>query len=39
MEKYFEVDHFKLNSKDLSLPKDKRLDFNIWLDQKKFYDC
>ena len=30
----FEVDHFKLNSKDMSIPKDKRLDFNIWLDKK-----
>ncbi len=32
--KTFEVDHFKLNSKDMSLPKDKRLDFDIWLDKK-----
>jgi hypothetical protein len=32
--KTYEVDHFKLNSKDLSLPKDKRLDFDIWLDKK-----
>ena len=32
--KTFEVDHFRLNSKDMSIPKDKRLDFNIWLDQK-----
>ena len=30
----YEFDHFKLNSKDMSLPKDKRLDFNIWLDKK-----
>ena len=30
----YEVDHFKLISKDMSLPKDKRLDFNIWLDKK-----
>ena len=30
----YEVDHFKLNSKDMSLPKDKRLDFNIWFDKK-----
>ena len=30
----YEVDHFKLNSKDMSLPKDKRLDFDIWLDKK-----
>ena len=31
----YEVDHFKLNSKDMSLPKDKRLDFDIWFDKKK----
>ena len=30
----YEVDHFKLNSKDISLPKDKRLDFDIWFDKK-----
>ena len=30
----YEVDHFKLKSKDVSLPKDKRLDFDIWLDKK-----
>ena len=30
----YEVDHFKLNSKNMSLPKDKRLDFDIWLDKK-----
>ena len=36
--KTYEVDHFKLNSKDMSLPKDKRLDFDIWFDKKKFYD-
>ena len=34
MEKVYKVDHFKLNSKDMSLPKDKRLDFNIWYDKK-----
>jgi hypothetical protein len=32
--KTYEVDHFKLNSKDMSLPKDKRLDFDIWFDKK-----
>ena len=32
--KIYEVDHFKLNSKDMSLPKDKRLDFDIWFDKK-----
>ena len=30
----YEVDHFKLKSKNMSLPKDKRLDFNIWYDQE-----
>jgi len=32
--KTYEVDHFKLNSKDMSLPKDKRLYFDIWFDKK-----
>ncbi len=32
--KTYEVEHFKLNSKDMSLPKDKRLDFDIWFDKK-----
>jgi len=32
--KIYEVDHFKLESKDMSLPKDKRLDFDIWFDKK-----
>ena len=32
--KIYEVDHFKLNSKDMSIPKDKRLDFDIWFDKK-----
>ena len=30
----YEVDHFKLNSKDMSLSEDKRLDFDIWFDKK-----
>ena len=30
----FETDHFKLTSKDMSLPEDKRLNFDIWLDKK-----
>ena len=30
--KTYEVDHFKLRSKDMNLPKDKRLDFDIWYD-------
>ena len=32
--KIYEVEHFKLESKDMSLPKDKRLDFDIWFDKK-----
>ena len=33
--KIYNVDHFTLKSKDMSLPKDKRLDFNIWYDREK----
>ena len=32
--KEFETDHFKLTSKDMSLPEDKKLNFDIWLDKK-----
>ena len=32
--KIYEVDHFKLTSKNMSLPKDKRLNFDIWFDKK-----
>ena len=32
--KIYEVDHFKLRSKDMNLPKNKRLDFDIWYDQE-----
>ena len=32
--KTYEVDHFKLKSKNMSLTKDKRLDFDIWFDKK-----
>ncbi len=32
--KLYEVEHFKLTSKDMSLPKDKRLNFDIWFDKK-----
>ena len=32
--KNYEVDRFKLTSKDMSLPKDKLLDFDIWFDKK-----
>ncbi len=28
--KVYSVDRFTLKSKDMTLPKDKRLDFNIW---------
>ena len=34
--KMYNVDHFTLKSKDMSLPKDKRLDFDIWYDSKSF---
>tara|TARA_B100001175_G_scaffold280060_1_gene257621 strand:+ start:64 stop:744 length:681 start_codon:yes stop_codon:yes gene_type:complete len=30
----YEVDHFTLKSKDMTLPKDKRLDFHVWFDKK-----
>ena len=33
--KIYDVDHFTLKSKDMTLPKDKRLDFNIWYDKEK----
>ena len=32
--KKYETDHFKLTSKDTSLPEDKKLNFDIWLDKK-----
>ena len=32
--KSYEVEHFKLTSKDMSIPKDKRLNFDIWFDKK-----
>ncbi len=32
--KIYDVDHFTLKSKDMSIPKDKRLDFDIWYDSK-----
>ena len=31
--KTYEAEHFKLKSKNLDLPNDKRLDFDIWLDK------
>jgi len=32
--KTYDVQHFKLTSKDMSIPKDKRLNFDIWFDKK-----
>ena len=32
--KTHDVEHFKLTSKDMSIPKDKRLNFDIWFDKK-----
>ena len=32
--KTYEVEHFKLTSKDMSVPKDKRLNFDIWFDNE-----
>ncbi len=31
--KTYNVEHFKLTSKDMSIPKDKRLNFDIWFDK------
>ena len=31
----YEVEHFKLTSKDMSIPEDKRLNFDIWFNKKK----
>jgi hypothetical protein len=33
-EKTYDVEHFKLTSKDMSIPEDKRLNFDIWFDKK-----
>jgi len=32
--KTYDVEHFKLTSKDMSIPKDKRLNFDIWFNKK-----
>ena len=32
--KTYDVEHFKLTSKDMAIPKDKRLNFDIWVDKK-----
>ena len=29
-----DTDHFKLTSKDMTIPKDKRLNFDVWYDRK-----
>ena len=34
--KSYNVNHFTLKSKDISLPRDKRLDFNVWYDPENF---
>ena len=32
--KSYDVEHFKLKSKDMSIPENKRLNFDIWFDKK-----
>ena len=32
--KSYDVEHFKLTSKNMSIPKNKRLNFDIWFDKK-----
>jgi hypothetical protein len=32
--KTYDVDHFKITSKDMSIPKDKRLNFDVWFDKE-----
>ena len=32
--KTYDVEHFKLTSEDMSIPQDKRLNFDIWFDKK-----
>ncbi len=34
--KNYHVDHFTIKSKDMSLPENKRLNFDIWYDQKNY---
>ena len=34
-DKNYHAEHYKLKSKDENLPKDKKLDFDIWYDPKK----
>jgi hypothetical protein len=33
-EKTYDVEHFKITSKDMSIPKDKRLNFDIWFNKE-----
>ena len=35
--KSFLAAHYKLKSKDDNIPKDKKLDFDIWVDKKNNY--
>ena len=32
--KSYDVEHFKLTSKDMSIPKHKRLNFDVWFNKK-----
>ena len=32
--KTYDVEHFKLTSKDMSIPKDKRLNFDVWFNKE-----
>ena len=32
--KTYDVEHFKLTSKDISIPKDKRLNFDVWFNKE-----
>ena len=32
--KNYNTDHFKLNSKDKSIPEDKKLNLDIWMDKE-----
>ena len=32
--KNYETEHFKLTSKDMTLPENKKLNFDVWLDKK-----
>ena len=32
--KTYDVEHFKITSKDMSIPKDKQLNFDVWLEKE-----